>query len=528
MRRTRFSTSRNSTRRQLACCKTDTCLWRHELVERAACSCALRVYRPKNCVDHRSIAPATSCHAPQCTPKDLVAARNKIQGSLVNESRLGIPASWSQEALHSGAAGGTVFPELVTQGSTWDPQLIKNISAAVAAEARMTGVDVAFSPVLNQWVDSRFGRLQEGYSENPTLTAAYAVAAVQGFQGPQPPGKWAPMALDKVVALGKHYAAYGAALGGLNGAPAELSERTLREFFLKSWRAFAHAGGKGAMTAHNTVLGQPCHANDYLVNTIFREEFGFGDGIIVSDCNDIEALVDFRVAEDIPHAAAAAMEGGVDLDLQCGSNSAYTQLQEAISARILNETKVEVAARRVLLEKFAAGLFDHPLTDPVRQTIVHPWLCATNFKKCCLEPSRSLDPQLLCAGHQALVDGLNNPVHQALALKAAEEGTVLLINRPHGSSQEPLLPLPQMLKTIAVVGPNGGCDSAEPPDTELCGASYNMLGSYTQYQPNPTGKYPVEVPTVFDALKKQFPHSKVGMSTPVTYASVPLSQYCRN
>lgn len=79
----------------------------------------------------------------------------------------------------------------------------------------------------------------------------------------------------------------------------------------------------------------------------------------------------------------------------------------------------------------------------------------------CSKLSRSRESQLLCAGHQALVDGLNNPVHQALALKAAEEGTVLLINRPHGSSQKPLLPLSQMLKTIAVVGPNGGCDSSE-------------------------------------------------------------------
>eukprot|EP01047_Picozoa_sp_COSAG01_P006716 COSAG01_NODE_246_length_20450_cov_195.166822_29_plen_219_part_00 len=163
----------------------------------------------------------------------------------------------------------------------------------VAAEARSTGVDVAFSPVLNQWVDSRFGRLQEGFSENPTLTAAYAAAAANGFQGPQPAGKWAPMADDKVVALGKHYAAvsqpphpstrshaaslptphplhsppvvflvgarltrartqYGAALGGLNGAPAELSERTLREFYLHSWRAFAKAGGTHARTHPRT------------------------------------------------------------------------------------------------------------------------------------------------------------------------------------------------------------------------------------------------------------------------------------
>ena len=430
-----------------------------------------------------SINPATKCAS--CTPEQLVQARNKIQATLVNGSRLHIPGSFSQEALHSATKGGTVFPELVTQGSSWDPELVENIASAVAAEARMTGVDVAFSPVLNQWVDSRFGRLQEGFSENPTLTAAYAVAAANGFQGPQPAGKWAPMAQDKVVALGKHYAAYGAAIGGLNGAPAELSERTLREFFLKSWKAFAKAGGKGAMTAHNTVLDRPCHANPWLVNTVFREEFSFGDGIIVSDCNDIEALMDFRVAKDMPSAAAAALDGGVDLDLQCGSSSAYTSLSAAIGQKLVNETTVETAARRVLLEKMAVGLFDHPLTD------------------------------------ETLVKGLNNPKHQALALQAAEEGIVLLINKPPpGShSSKPLLPLSAMTKSIAVLGPNGGCSDLEiaraltagksTMDADACAAGMNMLGSYTQYQYNPTGAHPVSVPTAFEGLKAAFPDATV-------------------
>jgi beta-glucosidase len=117
-----------------------------------------------------------------------VATRNKIQKAIMEGSRLKIPVSFSQEALHSGAAGGTVFPESVTMGSTWDPALIEEMYSAVAAEARSIGVDLAFAPVINMWTDSRFGRLQEGFSENPTLTAAYAVAAAKGLQGEQPPG----------------------------------------------------------------------------------------------------------------------------------------------------------------------------------------------------------------------------------------------------------------------------------------------------------------------------------------------------
>ena len=163
---------------------------------------------------------------------DRVKARNELHAKIVSASKHSIPPSWSNEALHSAVAGGTVFPELVTQGSTWDTELVGLIGEAIGAEAAAVGVDTAFSPVLNMWVDARFGRMQEGYSENPTLTAAFGAAMVRGLQGPQPVGRWGYLDASKVVALAKHYVAYGAALGGLNGAPAELSERTLREWYL--------------------------------------------------------------------------------------------------------------------------------------------------------------------------------------------------------------------------------------------------------------------------------------------------------
>ena len=234
-------------------------------------------------------------------PSAMAATRNAVQQAVLDGSRLGIPASFSQEALHSAGTGATVFPESVTLGGSWDVALVENVSAAIAREARALGVDVAFAPVINLWADARFGRLQEGYSENPALTSAYAAAAARGFQGRAPDadaddadddggdGGWFYLGRDKLVALAKHYAAYGAALGGLNGAPAELTTRTLNEVYLAPWRAFARAGGRGAMAAHNTVDGVPCHSNGALVNGALRGALGFGDGIVVSDCNDVRA-----------------------------------------------------------------------------------------------------------------------------------------------------------------------------------------------------------------------------------------------
>jgi len=397
--------------------------------------------------------------------EERVAARNQLQLRVMNASKHGIPASFSNEALHGAVAGGTIYPELVTQGATWDPALIEQIGAAIASEARAVGVDTAFSPVLNMWVDSRFGRLQEGYSENPTLTTAYAIAQVRGLQGEQPPGVWAPFNASKMVALGKHYAAYGAALGGLNGAPAEMSERTLREFFLPPWRAFAQAGGKAVMASHNTVLGRPMHANPYVTNSILREEFGFGDGYVLSDCNDVPALVSFRVAANLSHAAAKGLAGGVDLDLQCGDQSAYTHLADALKDGTTTLAAVRAAAKRVLVSKFALGLFDQPTVDVSKAA--------------------------------AAVD---TPAHRALAQRAAEEGVVLVKN------DESLLPLTQV-RSIAVVGPNGGCDASVgdggdddgklAPPPEGCAGRVQLLGSYTQYDGT------VAVKTVAEALSDE-------------------------
>jgi beta-glucosidase-like glycosyl hydrolase len=381
-----------------------------------------------------------------------VLQRNELQRRIMAASAHHIPAAVFNEALHGANAGGTVFPELATQGATWDVDLIEEIGAAIAREARGCGIDTALSPVLNMWVDSRFGRLQEGYSENPTLTTAYAIAQAKGLQGAQPKGEWAYFNRSKVVALAKHYAAYGAALGGLNGAPAELSERTLREWYLRPWRAFAAAGGKGAMASHNTVLNQPMHANDYVTNQIFRKEFGFGEGVIVSDCNDVPALVSFRTAANLSQAAARGIKGGIDLDLQCTlltNRTAYTHLEQAVADGLLSLEKIKVAAKRVLAQKYALGLFEEPFVDPAQAA-----------------------------------PGLDTPAHRALALRAAEEGIVLLKN------DKDMLPLSTAEtgrgNSVAVIGANGGCEEG----MMLCDGRTNLLGSYTQYI-----HYPVSIPS---------------------------------
>lgn len=155
-----------------------------------------------------------------------VEMRNSVQRTFMNGSRLSIPVSFHTEALHGGAHGGTIFPMPVTTAASWNTSLAGAIGSAIAEQVRAVGGDVAYAPVVNMWTDPRFGRLQEGFSENPVISSHLGVAYTVGLQGGNTDGADAYLPSNGVVALAKHYAAYGAAAGGLNAAPADISNRS--------------------------------------------------------------------------------------------------------------------------------------------------------------------------------------------------------------------------------------------------------------------------------------------------------------
>jgi beta-glucosidase-like glycosyl hydrolase len=350
---------------------------------------------------------------------DCVAQRNAFQRRFVEGSRLGVPVSFINEGLHGGATGGTVFPMPVGQGAAWNASLVEAIAGAVAAQARAVGVEVVYAPVMNMMTDARFGRQQEGFGSEPTHTARMGAASARGLQGAAPAaaggGGGGPaaassyLAADKVVSLGKHFAAYGAAQGGLNGAAADVSNRTMHDYYLKPWRAFAKAGGRAAMAAHNTVDQVPMHAHKAMLGTTLRANYRFGDGVVLSDCNDIGVLADFRFAANATHAAALALAAGVDWDLQCGSDApqwSYNKLQAALDAGLVSEAALDAAVRRVLTLKFATGAFDAPYADASK------------------------------AAH------LNTAAYRALAREAAVQSVVLLKNAARAPPPTPPTPPP--------------------------------------------------------------------------------------
>ena len=373
---------------------------------------------------------------------ETLARRNALQADFMATSRLGIPISFAHEGLHCGAPWGTCFPMPLLTACSWNDSLPALIGGVLASEARAYGVDNVWSPVVNMWTDDRFGRYQEGFSPDPTLTSHMARALVLGVQGgPSAPDDYLPGGFNTSAwSTAKHFAGYGSAAGGLNGAPFALNNRTLFEQFLRPWRAMAAVGLRGAMPSHNAVLDVPMHQNAWLINTVLRGEFGFGNGMTVSDCNDIGAAFYYGTSANQTHCTALGVRAGVDADLQCGyspATSSYIErLPDALADGLITLADLRVLAGHYLTQKFAAGLFDAPQAPP------------------------------------AGLARLDTPAHRALAYEAAAQSLVLLTN-PRGA-----LPLPLAsggVKSVALVGAFNTCGGGAGA---ACFGRQAMLGSY--------------------------------------------------
>jgi beta-glucosidase len=343
------------------------------------------------------------------SPHDAAAFRNEAQKYLMEKTRLGIPGIFQGEALHGYMSyGSTSFPQVLGLSSTWDPELIQQVFTAAADEMASSGTNQAFTPVLDLARDPRWGRTEETYGEDPFLVSRMGVAAITGLQGPS-----FSIGRHHVLATAKHFAAHGQPEGGTNTAPANYSERILRESFFEPFQAAvqeAHVGS--VMASYNEINGVPSHINRWLLQKVLREEWGF-QGYVSGDGSGLQMLYEtHHVAADKEEAARKALAAGVDFDLSDGS--VYRTLVDQVQQGKVPEAELDKAVGRILAAKFRLGLFENPYVDPdYAQKIT------------------------------------NSPEHQKLALKTAQEAIVLLKNDGN------LLPLDlSKIKNIAVIGPN--------------------------------------------------------------------------
>ncbi len=348
------------------------------------------------------------------TARGMAELTNAIQKFFLENTRLGIPVFFHEECLHGHAArDGTSFPQPIGLAATFNPELVEKLFTMTARETRLRGAHQALTPVVDVARDPRWGRVEETYGEDPFLNTQLAMAAVRGFQGD---GQFKNK--DRVIATLKHFAAHGQPESGMNCAPVNISERVLRETFLRPFRdCIQKAGAVSVMASYNEIDGVPSHANRWLLHDVLRKEWGFR-GFVVSDYYSIWELHErpdthgHFVAKDKREACALAVKAGVNIEFP--EPDCYLHLVELVRKNILRESDLNELVAPMLFWKFQMGLFDDPFVDPGE---------AENFAGS--EPNREL------------------------ALQAARE-TITLLKNENG-----LLPLDAAkMKTIAVIGPN--------------------------------------------------------------------------
>ena len=369
---------------------------------------------------------------------------NELQKIALEHTRLKIPLLEDEEGTHGAMfPGATVFPEGLAIGSSFDIDLVKSIYAVAAAEARAVGIHMLSTLVMELDRDPRMGRNEEAYTEDPYLYSRIGEAIVRATQG------FDISAPDKTVAVLTDFPTQSEPASGLERGAIEVSERSLRENFLPPWyAAITKAGGLGVMAGYPEVEDVPAHASEKWMNDVLRNEVGFR-GVVVSEGGGFGTLLYENIVRTQKEAGALALKAGVDVNITY--EPAYMgPLIENVEEGRVPIGLVDRALRRVLELKFQLGLFERPYVD-----VEHA------------------------------VEMVHSQAHQELALRAGQEGIVLLKNEKNA------LPLRKDLKSIAVIG----------PDAENL---MNLLGDYSPH------KVTQHVTSILEGIKaKSSPQAKV-------------------
>jgi beta-glucosidase len=332
---------------------------------------------------------------------------NELQKIALTRTRLKIPVMEDEEGTHGAMfPGGTVFPEGLAVGSSFDLDLVKAIYAAAAAEARAVGIHMLSTLVMEVDRDPRMGRNEEAYTEDPYLYMRIGETIVRATQGSD------ISAPDKVVAVLTDFPTQSEPASGLERGAIEVSDRSLRENFMPPWiGAITKAGGLGVMAGYPEIEDVPAHASVKWMNDVLRGEIGF-KGVVESEGGGFSTLLYEHIVPTQKEAGLLALKAGVDLNITY--EPAYMgPLVESVEEGRVPVALVDRAVRRVLELKFRLGLFENPYVDVDRAVHV-----------------------------------VHSQANQDLALRAGREGIVLLKNDKN------LLPLKKDLRSVAVIGPN--------------------------------------------------------------------------
>lgn len=279
--------------------------------------------------------------------------RNDMQKKAVEKSRLGIPIIFGYDVIHGFR---TVYPISLAQACSWNPDLVKQACAVAAQEARMSGVEWVFSPMIDVAHDPRWGRVAEGYGEDPYTNGVFATATVHGYQGSNLSDG------NRVAACLKHYVGYGASEGGRDYVYTEISAQTLWDTYLLPYEMGVKAGAATVMSSFNNISGIPGSANYYTMTEVLKKRWGH-EGFVVSDWGAIQQLMTQGLSPDKKDAALRAFNSGLEMDMM--SHAYDHHMKELVEEGNISIMQIDEAVRRVLRLKFCLGLFENPYTRVV-------------------------------------------------------------------------------------------------------------------------------------------------------------------
>ena len=373
---------------------------------------------------------------------------NRVQHVAVEKSRLHIPLLIGFDVIHGFR---TIFPVPLAQAASWDVELNRDIQSAAAEEASAIGINWAFAPMVDIARDARWGRILEGAGEDPFLGSRMAEARVQGFQGEK---VGAP---HPILACAKHFAGYGAAVGGRDYDASYLSDTELQNVYLPPFHAAVNAGVGCIMSAYMDLNDVPASGNRWLLHDVLREQWHF-TGFVDSDAWAVYSLEAHGFAAGHEDAALRGFSAGVNMDM--GSDSYLQYVPKLIDEKKVTMQEVDEAVLPLLRAKIELGLFEHPYVDESK-----------------------------------VESALHDPAHLALARAAAERSAVLLRNE---SAQ---LPLSKQIKSVAVIGP-------------LADAHKELQGSWSFGDDPKFGGDTNDVVSILEAVR-----AKLGPGVKVQYAA---------
>jgi len=357
---------------------------------------------------------------------------DRLQHLAVEQGRLHIPILFGYDIEHGFR---TIYPIPLAMASSWDPSVEELAQSMSAKEARASGIHWTFAPMVDIARDPRWGRIMEGAGEDPFLGSKMAAAQVRGFQGDSLDSP------DHIMACVKHFAGYGAAVGGRDYEEANISDEQLWNVYLPPFRAAVAAGTGSLMTAYMDLNGVPATADKFLLQDVLRDQWKFS-GFVVSDWESVMNLTTHGFSANPGDAAARAVNAGIEMEMT--STTFSDTLAGEVKNGTVQESTIDNAVRDILLAKYKLGLFRNPYINPA-----------------------------------AAASHLVTPEQRKTARNIATRSTVLLRNENH------LLPLNNSVKSIALIG-------------ELGDSKADIQGSWT------LSSHPDEAVTVLEGLQRHF------------------------